>query len=113
MNAFVFYNTHETKRHNEKYHTLRAFAALFVFELETKLLSEVRLDFPPNRAYYQFHLDSNFILNIITYEQVTDTLDNPTQLRTALMRIPLKRPDNLLNLCRIQIKCPVLFKVNE
>lgn len=93
-----FYNTKYVGQ-PKSYHPYIAHPLLLMFEFETKVWSEIRVNFPSNGIYYQIYVDVNAILSVITYSKIDETSDETSELRTALIRIPLKKPDRLTNLC--------------
>lgn len=83
---------------------LRADPIILVFEFETKIWSEIRLNLPSNRIYYQFHVDEDCVLGVVTYAKVDEEIGDPLKLRTTSIRILLKKPDKLVNLCWFQAR---------
>lgn len=75
-----------------------------MFEFETKMWSQITMNLPLNRAYYQFHLDDDAIMNIVAYARIDNTLDLPLQMRCTSFKIPLKNPEKLIHLCWFQIR---------
>lgn len=80
-------------------HPLEATPFILMFEFETKMWSEIRLNLPSNRMYYQFCVDNDYCLNVVTYAKIDENFEPHLKLRTASIRIPFKRPEKLMNLC--------------
>lgn len=78
---------------------LESSPSILTFEFETKSWSEILLPLPSNRIYYQFKVDDDFTLNVITYSKDEGPLETNFKLRAASIRVPLKKPDKLCNLC--------------
>jgi hypothetical protein len=64
-----------------------------MFEMDTKIWSETCINLPPDRAYYQFDVDNDAILSVVTYSKA-DKDDKNLTFSAALVRIPLKNPTN-------------------
>lgn len=75
-----------------------------MFDFDTKLWTEISLNLPVNRIYYQFHMDENAMLSVITYSKIDERSDEVTELRTSLIRIPLKKADKLMTLCWFKVR---------
>lgn len=85
--------------------------SILLFEFETRMWSKIYMELPPNRVYYHLDIDENAILNVITYAKVDENIEETLQLRTASIRIPLEKPDKLLNLCWFRTRdCGLLDK---
>lgn len=85
-------------------HPINAVPFILMFEYETKTWSKIHLNLPPNRIYYQFHIDENAILNVTTYSKVDENSEETLELRVASIRVPFKKPDSLINLCWFQVR---------
>ena len=73
-----------------------AIPIILMFELEIKRWSEIRLNLPTNRTYYQFYVNEDAILNVVTFARIDEDSNRPLKLRTASLRIPLRKPDKLI-----------------
>jgi hypothetical protein len=84
---------------------------ILLFEFETRTWSKIDLELPRNGVYYHLDMDENAILNVVTYAKVDENTEETLELRTASIRIPLKKPDKLLNLCWLRTRdCGLLGK---
>jgi hypothetical protein len=80
-------------------YTYKIHPFFLMFELVTKVWSEIHVNFPPNGIYHQIHIDADAILSVVTYYKIDEASDEYSELRAALARVALKKPDKLLNLC--------------
>jgi hypothetical protein len=62
---------------------------LWVFDMETKKWSEIRLEFSFNKYSYQANIDSDGVLNFILHGS-DGFVEEPTKFDVTLIRMPLR-----------------------